>query len=121
VRVLACWPAMSLGVPKCPSTPWDARSEARTETSHSGRRSTSRFTAVPLLCAGCWPATRPRWTGRPTCAREIIDRLDGRPVQSVDCGGAPITQLTDSQLYTTECSKRTCWLCHPRTAKPIIP
>jgi hypothetical protein len=32
-------------------------------------------------------------------AREVIDRLDGRPVQSVDYSGAPITELTDSQLY----------------------
>jgi hypothetical protein len=32
-------------------------------------------------------------------AREVIDRLDGRAVQSVDYSGAPVTELTDSQLY----------------------
>jgi len=32
-------------------------------------------------------------------AREVIDRLDGRPVQSVDYGDAPIRELTDSQLH----------------------
>jgi hypothetical protein len=32
-------------------------------------------------------------------AREIIDRLDGRAVQSIDYGDAPLRELTDSQLY----------------------
>jgi hypothetical protein len=32
-------------------------------------------------------------------AREVIDRLDGRAVQSLDYSGAPITELTDAQLY----------------------
>jgi len=32
-------------------------------------------------------------------AREIIDRLDGRPAQSVEYGHLPVAELTDSQLY----------------------
>jgi ribosomal protein L17 len=32
-------------------------------------------------------------------AREVIDRTDGRAVQSVEYGDAPAMELTDSQLY----------------------
>jgi hypothetical protein len=32
-------------------------------------------------------------------AREVADRLDGKLAQAIECGDAPVTQLTDAQLY----------------------
>jgi hypothetical protein len=32
-------------------------------------------------------------------AREVADRLDGKPGQAIEHGDVPLTQLTDAQLY----------------------
>lgn len=31
--------------------------------------------------------------------REIVDRLDGKAPQAIECGEVPIERLTDAQLY----------------------